>query len=139
MVYLHIILFLAFQVAANLLFKWGSSAPHLYWWGFILGNAVGMTSILFMLGMYQNLPAANVVAIGTGGTFLLNQIAMFLVYHEKIQTGALIGIVLIFAGILLVAFCNQPQKQDDEPTPPQEERIQEAEVKNYQLEQRVNF
>ena len=73
------------------------------------------------------------------GTFLLNQIAMFLVYHEKIQTGALIGIVLIFAGILLVAFCNQPQKQDDEPTPPQEERIQEAEVKNYQLEQRVNF
>ncbi len=115
MVYLHITLFLMFQIAANLLFKWGSSAPHLYWWGFILGNAIGVTSILFMMGMYQHLPAANVVAIGTGGTFLLNQIVMFLVFREKVHPGAWGGIALIFAGILFVSFCNQdPQEKTPE-------------------------
>ena len=116
-----------FQITANLLFKWGSTAPHLYWWGFGLGNAVGITSILFMLGMYQNLPAANVVAIGTGGTFLLNQIAMFLVYHEKIQIGGLIGIALILAGVLLVAFCNKaPENKNmqDVQTTQQMENVQ---------------
>lgn len=114
MVYLHITLFLAFQIAANLLFKWGSTAPHLYWYGFILGNVIGVTSILFMMGMYQHLPVANVVAIGTGGTFLLNQIVMFLVFREKIHPAAMAGIALIFAGILLVAFYNSPKTKNDQ-------------------------
>ena len=69
---------------------------------------VGMTSIIFMIGMYKTLPAASVVAIGTGGTFLLVQITMFLLYHEKISPGALAGIALILIGVLMVAFLNYP-------------------------------
>lgn len=110
MVYVHIVLFLIFQIAANLVFKWSSFDPHLYWWGFIGGNLIGVTSIIFFLGMYQALPAATVLAIGTGGSFLLTQIAMYLVYHEKISRGAMVGIAMIFAGILLVAFLNNPQE-----------------------------
>lgn len=116
MVYLHIVLFLICQIAANLLFKWGTSAPNLYWYGFIFGNMVGMTSILFMMGMYQHLPVANVVAIGTGGTFLLNQIVMFIVFREKIHPAAMAGIALIFAGILLVAFFNSPKAENKQKT-----------------------
>lgn len=108
MVYFHIGMFLLFQVIANLFFKWGSMAPQHYWWGFALGNAVGITSILFMLGMYRAMPAAAVIAVGTGGTFLLNQVVMYLVYREPLSPAAAAGLVLIFAGILMTALLNHP-------------------------------
>ena len=102
---MHIVLFLVFQVAAHLLFKWGSTAPQYYWWGFGLGNLVGMSSIIFMLGMFKALPSSSVLAIGTGGAFVLNQIALFLVYREKMSIGTIIGIAMITAGILCAAYC----------------------------------
>ena len=108
MVYFHIGMFLLFQVIANLFFKWGSMAPQHYWWGFALGNVVGITSILFMLGMYRAMPAAPVIAVGTGGTFLLNQVVMYLVYREPLSPAAAAGLVLIFAGILMTALLNHP-------------------------------
>lgn len=125
MVYFHIFMFLLFQVVANLLFKWGSTASHLYWWGFALGNAVGMSSILFMICMYKAMPAATVVAIATGGTFLLNQIFMFLVYKEKIAPGAMAGLALIFIGVLLTVFLNHaPEAAVPEKTDPAEHTSQ---------------
>ena len=33
----NISVFLVLQIVAALLFKWGSLAPHLYWWGLQLG------------------------------------------------------------------------------------------------------
>ena len=108
MVYFHIGMFLLFQVIANLFFKWGSMAPQHYWWGFALGNAVGVTSIIFMLGMYRSMPVAAVIAVGTGGTFLLNQVVMYIVYREPLSPAAAAGLVLIFAGILMTALLNHP-------------------------------
>ena len=110
MVWFHIGMFLLFQVIANLFFKWGSLVPSHYWWGFALGNAVGMTSIIFMLGMYRAMPAAAVIAVGTGGTFLLNQIVMRLIYHEPLSPAAMAGLALIFAGILMTSLLNTPQR-----------------------------
>ena len=106
MVFFHIAMFLLFQVVANLFFKWGSTAPQHYWWGFALGNAVGITSIIFLLGMYRALPAAAAIAIGTGGTFLLNQLAMRFFYREPLSLAATAGLVLIFVGILMTALLN---------------------------------
>ncbi len=103
---LHIGMFLLFQVIANLLFKWGSSAPGHYWWGFALGNAVGVTSIVFMLGMYRVMPVAAVIAVGTGGTFLLNQIVMNLLFRETLTPAAVAGLALIFVGILMTTLLN---------------------------------
>ena len=111
MPYVSIAIFLAMQVAANLVFKWGGSAPELYWKGFIGGNVIGATSILFMILMYRSMPAALVIAIGTGGTFLLNQLAMYLVYREKISPAACVGLVLIFCGILMTALMNHPSSE----------------------------
>ena len=115
---LHIGMFLLFQVIANLLFKWGSTDPAYYWWGFALGNAVGVTSIIFMLGMYRAMPAAAVIAVGVGGTFLLNQIVMNLVFRERLTPAAMAGLVLIFIGILMTALLNHPNPAgsgDDRP------------------------
>ena len=108
MVYFDIVMFLTFQVVANLLFKWGGTAPQRYWWGFIWGNTAGATSIFFLIGMFRVLPGATVVAIGSGGSFLLIQIAMYLVYREPIRPLAMLGLALIFAGIMMVALLNHP-------------------------------
>ena len=108
MPYVSIVMFLAMQVAANLFFKWGGSSPELYWKGFIFGNLIGASSILFMILMYRSMPAALVIAIGTGGTFLLNQLTMFLVYRERISPAACVGLALIFCGILITALMNHP-------------------------------
>ena len=115
---IHIGMFLLFQVIANLLFKWGSSDPAYYWWGFALGNAVGVTSIIFMLGMYRAMPVAAVIAVGVGGTFLLNQIVMNLVFRERLSPAAVAGLVLIFVGILMTSLLNHPNPAgngDDRP------------------------
>ena len=108
MVYFHIVMFLLFQVVANVLFKWGGTAPQNYWRGFVLGNAVGITSIIFLLGMYRSMPTAAVIAIGTGGTFLLNQLTMHFIYREPLSRAAVAGLVLIFVGILMTALLNAP-------------------------------
>jgi len=112
MVYFHSAMFLLFQIIANLFFKWGSMSPQHYWWGFVLGNAVGMTSIIFMLGMYRAMPAATTLAIGAGGTFLLNQLVMYLVFREPISPAAAVGLCLIFVGILMTALLNTPRSAD---------------------------
>ena len=122
---LHIGMFLLFQVIANLLFKWGSTDPAYYWWGFALGNAIGVTSIIFMLGMYRAMPAAAVIAVGVGGTFLLNQIVMNLVFREKLSPAAVAGLVLILIGILMTALLNHPAAgsgEETSPSAPQEQK-----------------
>lgn len=108
MLLFYIIMFLIFQVAANLFFKWGSTAPHLFWWGFGFGNLIGMSSIVFMIMMYRSMPAALVIAIGTGGSFLLNQIAIYFACREPVSWGGGIGLGLILTGIVLTAFLNHP-------------------------------
>ncbi len=120
---LHIGMFLLFQVIANLLFKWGGTDPAYYWWGFALGNAVGVTSIIFMLGMYRAMPAAAVIAVGVGGTFLLNQIVMNLVFRERLTPAAVAGLVLILIGILMTTLLNHPAAGSGETTSaPQEQK-----------------
>ena len=108
MVYFHIVMFLLFQVVANVFFKWGSTAPQNYWKGFAFGNAVGITSIIFLLGIYRSMPAAAAIAIGTGGTFLLNQLTMHFLYREPLSPAATVGLVLIFVGIIMTALLNAP-------------------------------
>jgi len=124
MVIVNCALFLFLQVVANLLFKWGGMTPNHYWWGFILGNAVGVCSILFMIAMYRDMPAPIVIAVGTGGTFLLNQVIMFLIYREHLTPLAWTGVFLILTGILMTSLLNGPlplKKTDAPDKAPQEE------------------
>lgn len=103
-----VVLFLSLQTGAHLLFKWGSASPRLFWWGICLGNALGILSTVILTRLYKIMPAALAVAIGIGGTFLLIQLVMFIVYREPLTPWALLGLALIFTGILLVAFLNTP-------------------------------
>lgn len=66
-----------------------------------------------MISMYRLMPAPLFMAIGTGGAFLLNQIAIALVYHERISAFGHVGIALIFIEILIAAFLNNTTINQD--------------------------
>ncbi len=103
MIVFHIAVFLLLQIGAALLFKWGSTAPHLYWKGFAGGNLLGMTSILCLILIYRELNANLAAAVSTGGSFLLIQIALSLVFRTVPGPLQVTGGFLIAAGIGLMA------------------------------------
>jgi multidrug transporter EmrE-like cation transporter len=99
----NIVVFFIMQVVAALLFKWGSTAPNLYWWGFGLGNLFGATSIIMLINVYKVLNPNLTLAICTGGTFLLNQVALSIVFKSPIGVLPAVGSLLIVMGIVLIA------------------------------------
>lgn len=92
--------FFAFQVAANLLFTYGAVHPGRYWLGFIAGNAVGVSSIWFMMQIYQRMNANVGMAIACGGSFVLVQLALFLLFDGRLTLVQWVGIAAIVLGIL---------------------------------------
>lgn len=114
----NITVFFIFQIIAALLFKWGSTTSHLYWWGFALGNLFGASSIITLINIYKLLNHPNVVVgISSGGSFMLVQIAMYWVYRKPLSCLQWGGIAMIFAGIIVVAFCNQHMEPFQVKTP----------------------
>lgn len=92
--------FFVLQVLANLLFKYGSVHPVRYWLGFVIGNAFGMSSIWFMMQIYQRMNANVGMAIAGGGSFLLVQLALFFCFDGRLNAAQWLGIAMILAGIV---------------------------------------
>jgi len=95
--------FFAFQVAANLLFTYGSVHPERYWLGFIVGNAIGVSSIWFMMQIYQRMHANVGMAIACGGSFVLVQVGLCLCFDGRLSGLQWIGIAAILAGIAVTS------------------------------------
>ena len=111
--WLNVTVFISLQIVAALWMKWGGTAPDRYWWGFVLANAFGIGSLLFIINLYKIWPAGLVVAVTTGGSFVLIQLALCLVFRERLSFGAWCGILLIFAGIVLVGLCRHTPEPAD--------------------------
>jgi multidrug transporter EmrE-like cation transporter len=96
-------LFLMLQIGTGLSFKWGSTSPHLYWWGFLVGNSFGLLSTIAYINVFKQLNANLAVAVCSGGAFLTVQIAMVLVYQHQVSWLSSLGAFLIIAGITMMA------------------------------------
>ena len=96
--------FLACQVLANVLFRYGSGTPGRWWTGFILGNVIGVSSILFFMGIQRLMPdrLALVVAICGGGSFVAVQVALSLIFRQPIAVGQYAGIAVIVCGMAMM-------------------------------------
>jgi drug/metabolite transporter (DMT)-like permease len=100
---LNVGIFLVTQIALAIAFKWGSSTPGCYWWGFLIGNCFGLISTLAYINVFKHLNANLAVAVCSGGAFLAVQIALALVYQQQIGWLSGMGAVLIFAGIAMMS------------------------------------
>ena len=100
---LNVGIFLVTQIALAIAFKWGSSTPGCYWWGFLIGNCFGLISTLAYINVFKHINANLAVAVCSGGAFLAVQIALALVYQQQIGWLSGMGAVLIFTGIAMMS------------------------------------
>lgn len=98
--------FWALQIAANLLFKYGSLSNSRWWSCFILGNLIGMSSIFFMMKIYVRMNANIALTIAGGGTFLLVQFAMAMTFNSKLTMIQWSGIMLVAVGMIIAGLGN---------------------------------
>ena len=96
--------FWTMQILANIAFKWGSGGgrtrTHRWWLGFIAGNAVGASSIWFLMQVYALLPDnSNLAAVlASGGGFIGSQLLLAWLFRSRLTPLQWCGIALVAVG-----------------------------------------
>lgn len=98
-----IVCFWSMQVIAQALFKWGSASQSRWLWGFVGGNLFGFSSIWLLMLMYKTINPDLALGIGVGGSFLLSQVALFLVFRSRVAPLQWAGIAAIVIGMFALA------------------------------------
>jgi drug/metabolite transporter (DMT)-like permease len=92
----YVAIFWAMQIVAALIFKHGTTASTRWLPCFIIGNVFGASSIWFMMKLYARLNPNLALTLANGGTFILVQVALSLVFQSRPS-------ILQWAGIFTVA------------------------------------
>lgn len=106
----NLLIFWSMQIFANVAFKYGSfgetgKSPR---WlaGFIAGNVVGATSIIFLMRIFGAMPhnsnLASVLA-GSGG-FVGSQLVLALLFKSRLAPVQWTGIALVAAGTAIATY-----------------------------------
>ncbi len=97
-------LFWAMQIFANVAFKWGSSGEsgrsRRWLVGFISGNAVGATSIYFLMRIYEMMPGNSnlAAALSVSGGFIGSQLLLAWMFGSRLTLAQWAGIALVATG-----------------------------------------
>lgn len=98
-----IAIFCAMQVIAQLLFKWGSVSEGRWLLGFFGGNVFGFSSIWLLMLVYRSMNPNIALGICGGGSFLLSQVALAVVFKSDISLTQWGGVAAIFIGMFALA------------------------------------
>jgi drug/metabolite transporter (DMT)-like permease len=112
MIVVWLLSFYAFQIVAALLFKYGADHPEHFWHGFLAGNVFGASSIYFLMKLYTLMQVNLAGAIAGGGTFILAQFALVLVFRERLTLTQYVGLLAVTFGIVLVSYGKAPQPSE---------------------------
>jgi drug/metabolite transporter (DMT)-like permease len=69
----------------------------------ILGMFLYFISMLLFFYLLSNFRLSIVIPV-TGLTYVLNLLAAYAIFHEKISAFQLLGMILVLAGILMVSY-----------------------------------
>lgn len=95
--------FCLMQAIAQVLFKWGSVSDDRWLWGFLFGNLFGFSSIWLLMFVYKFINPNIALGICGGGSFLLSQVVLSLVFKTEISLTQWGGIMAIVVGMILLA------------------------------------
>jgi small multidrug resistance pump len=95
--------FFAMQVIAQVFFKWGSSSDARWWWGFFGGNLFGFSSIWLLMLVYKSMNPNIALGICVGGSFLLSQLALALIFKSPVSTMQWSGVAVMVVGMIMLA------------------------------------
>jgi multidrug transporter EmrE-like cation transporter len=102
-VYPMLVLFWAMQLGAAYFFKWGGGEGR-WWWGFWLGNALGMPSTFLIIYCYKHIPnTAVAAALLAGITYMIVQVSMAIIFKAALSPLQFAGISAIVLGVMLLA------------------------------------
>ena len=88
------------QVVAQIFFKWGSLADSRWLWGFFGGHLFGVSSIWLLMLIYRAMNPNVALGIGAGGSFLLSQVALAVIFRSSVSAVQCAGILAITAGMV---------------------------------------
>lgn len=97
----YLVLFIAMQILAQAIFKWGSLTPGRSVWGLILGNIFGVSSTWLLILMYRYMNVNVAFGMAFGISFICAQVALSLIFHSTLTFGQWTGISLITIGIVM--------------------------------------
>ena len=97
------VVFLVMQVVAQLFFKWGSASQGRWWWGFLGGNLFGFSSIWLLMMVYKAMNPNIALGICGGGSFLLSQVVLALVFKSPVSLTQWGGVAAIVVGMVMLA------------------------------------
>jgi multidrug transporter EmrE-like cation transporter len=110
MIPLLLLVFWAMQVMAFVALKYGSTGPggrsRRWLAGFLVGNAIGSTSMWFQMMVYERMPEnPNLVAVLTGaGASIGIQIALALLFRSRLSLLQWAGIATVILGSLIATY-----------------------------------
>lgn len=99
-----LVLFWATQVAQNYFFKYGSMTPSRWLPCFAAGSLVGLGSIWLVMQLYQRMSPTAVLCLTGGGTFLLLNITMTLVFKSWPSPLQWLGIGAVTIGMATASY-----------------------------------
>ncbi len=98
----YLAVFWTMQVAAQILFKWGSMARSRWLWGFFGGNLFGFSSIWLLMLLYREVNPNIALAIASGGAFLITQVILFLTFKTNVSQMQWVGVMAMVAGMIVM-------------------------------------
>ena len=101
-------IFWLMQAAAQVAFSWGASTPGRWWIGFVVGNAVGATSVIVVMRLYAGNDKGLTCALAVGGAFVAAQLGLAMLSRQMPALGQWACIALIACGMMGYARCTRP-------------------------------
>ena len=96
-------LFWCMQIAAHILFKFGSTSHSRWLICFIGGNIVGVSSIWLLMKLYTTMNPNVAMGLALGGGFLCAQVAVWLIFRSNLSIAQYAGILAIAIGMTMLA------------------------------------
>ncbi len=89
----------------GLLFREAGVLTDWKWPLFIGGNLFGITSTWIMMKIYAAMKNANLANLYTSSiSFLVGQLAMWLLFHSRLNGPQVVGLSVVFSGIIVCGF-----------------------------------
>ena len=99
----YLLVFWSMQIIAQMFFKWGSTSDSHWLLGFLGGNVFGFSSIWLIMLLYKIINSNVALGLATGGSFLLCQVMLALVFNSKLAPVQWAGVMIIVVGIIMLA------------------------------------
>lgn len=103
-------------LAATLIVSEGATDEAHWLRYFIVGNALGITSTAFLMGLYARMNANLALVLATSGAFLLQQVTFWLVYRTQLTKAQAAGILLVGVGTVLASLKPAAKRAVEEPS-----------------------